>query len=269
SHPGDSREPPIADTIVTLRKSYRFSENSAIGTLSRAIRDGQPAEAKRILRSSNTDECLWENLPSQPAIKDYLRKIVQTYYLPLYQTGNPQDALSYFDRFRILCASRQGPYGVESINRQIISILISMGIISSGETHYKGLPLMITGNDYGLNLYNGDTGLLFPDNESRGLKAIFNAPDGTLKKYIPRQISAWETAYAMTVHKSQGSEFDHILLILPPIQNPVLTRELLYTAVTRARKKVILWSTEPILEHTISSKTTRSSGLRKLLWGAC
>jgi exodeoxyribonuclease V alpha subunit len=196
-----------------------------------------------------------------------LYTIVRTYYSKLSNLQDHHDALRILEQFRILCAARQGPYGVESINKIIISILSSMGIVPPGETMFKGLPLMITGNDYSLDLYNGDTGLIFTDPlKNSGLRALFSGPDKSLKSFIPRQLSAWETAYAMTVHKSQGSEFDHILLILPPVPNPVLTRELLYTAVTRARKKVEIWSTEPILEKTVSYKTTRNSGLRQRLW---
>jgi len=131
---------------------------------------------------------------------------------------------------------------------------------------YRGQPLMITQNDYNLSLFNGDSGVVLPDPEAGGeLRAFFLSGEGRLRRFLPSRLPAHETALAMTVHKSQGSEFHRLLLILPEKDSPLLTRELLYTAITRARERVVIWAHEEILHATIQGRTMRTSGLRDAL----
>jgi exodeoxyribonuclease V alpha subunit len=263
---GDDLEPPIADSIVTLRKSYRFDDSSGIGILSRAVNQGNPDKALAVLTDNRVD-CIWNQLPGEHLLRQSLQKITKKYFVSLSQEREPHLALALLDRFKILCASRHGFYGVENINRLIIATLSSMGMIPPEKSIFNGQPIIINSNDYSLDLYNGDTGVItWVPGANSNLKAIFSGPDQTLRSFHPRKLHSWESAYALTVHKSQGSEFDHILLILPPVYNPVLTRELLYTAITRARKKVEIWSTETIFSKTIEAKINRKSGLRELLW---
>ena len=127
---------------------------------------------------------------------------------------------------------------------------------------------MITRNDYNLKLFNGDIGLILPDGESGEPRAFFAGPDNTARQFLPLRLPEHETAYALTVHKSQGSEFDRVLLVLPDHDNPVLSRELLYTGITRARKGVELWYEESVLCAALARQVRRTSGLRDALESA-
>jgi len=131
------------------------------------------------------------------------------------------------------------------------------------ELWYSGRPILITQNDYALGLYNGDIGLCLFDDEKA--KVFFEQPDGSIKSVLASRIPEHETAYAMTIHKSQGSEFSHALMVLPPEFSPILTRELVYTGITRAKNRLSLYSDERIFERALKVRTTRASGLVKRL----
>ena len=127
---------------------------------------------------------------------------------------------------------------------------------------------MITRNDYNLQLYNGDVGIILPDLKKDNLqRAFFKDESGNLRDFAPAMLPGHETVFAMTVHKSQGSEFDNVLLILPDQDSPLLTRELLYTAITRARKKVEIWGRKTLFFAAVKRQINRTSGLTEALWG--
>jgi len=190
------------------------------------------------------------------------------FFSQLSSSTDPEVCLSKLDSFKILCATRSGPYGVSSINNIVISILRSAGVIPQQDL-YHGMPVMMSSNNYDIDLYNGDSGMLLPAPHNKGeLRAAFKGADSKVRLIVPRQLRNWDIAYSLTVHKSQGSEYSHVLLILPPVWNPVLTRELLYTAITRARQSIEIWCTEPILEKASESQTARQSGLRNKLWSS-
>jgi exodeoxyribonuclease V alpha subunit len=179
----------------------------------------------------------------------------------------PAAIFESFSRFRVLCALRDGPYGADSLNAAIEGILAREGRIAPGRPWYEGRPVMVTRNDYGLRLFNGDIGIALADPEAAGsLRVFFPAPDGTMRKFDPYRLPGHETVFAMTIHKSQGTEFDRVLLLLPESDARVLTRELLYTGVTRARKRVDLWAGEAALRAALSRRIERASGLRDALW---
>jgi exodeoxyribonuclease V alpha subunit len=167
----------------------------------------------------------------------------------------------------VLAALRGGPFGVENINRQIELILRSAGLISGSNDAYRGKPILVTSNDYSLRLFNGDIGILMPDPETGALVAWFAAEDGAMRSIPLARLPAHEPAFAMTVHKSQGSEFGDVLLALPDKTSRVLTRELLYTGLTRARYKVDVWFNEPVLCAMVANPIQRVSGLRARLAG--
>ncbi len=157
-------------------------------------------------------------------------------------------------------------FGVERINIFIEEVLSKNGLISTGARWYEKRPVMITRNEYNVKLYNGDVGIMYKDNEDGIIRFFIHAPDGNIRKILPLKLPEHETAYAITVHKSQGSEFNNALLILPDKISPVLSRELLYTAVTRARNKIEVYGSTDILRYMINNPTTRISGLRDALW---
>lgn len=195
------------------------------------------------------------------------------------------DTLHAFNRFQLLCALRRGPYGVEGLNRQIAEALQARGLIESrlagvgpghaNEGWYEGRPVMVTRNDYSLGLSNGDVGicLRFPDGEGGARLAVAFPASTTpgaggsthVRRILPSRLNDVATAYAMTVHKSQGSEFEHTLLALPPDPGPLLTRELLYTGITRARRWFTLAGSEEIIELATRQQTRRYSGLAERL----
>ncbi len=179
--------------------------------------------------------------------------------------SDPAAALAAFGRFRILCALREGPFGVAGLNQLTEQILEEAGLIRPRDPWYAHRPIMVTRNDYNLKLFNGDIGLLLPDGESGEIRAFFPGPDNTLRKLLPLRLPEHETAYALTVHKGQGSEFDRVLLILPDRGSPVLSRELLYTGITRARAGLELWFEEKVFREAVSRRASRTSGLRDAL----
>jgi exodeoxyribonuclease V alpha subunit len=159
-----------------------------------------------------------------------------------------------FNDFHVLCAHRQD---VAAINRALMT--------GDALRPTPGTPVMVVRNDALLRLFNGDIGLVLPDPADGSLKACF--PDGSNgSRYVPlARLPAWEPAWAMTVHKSQGSEFENVLLVLPTAVSPVATRELVYTGVTRARKHVALWAGEAVLRAAIEHRAARMTGLREKL----
>jgi exodeoxyribonuclease V alpha subunit len=183
------------------------------------------------------------------------------------KTIDPTKALALFEQHRILCALREGPYGVRYLNFLVEQLLRREKLIALHQKWYSGRPLMITRNDYSLRLFNGDVGIVLPDAEnSNELRAFFPTSDGNIRKFTLLRLPEHETVYALTIHKSQGSEFDEILVILPDTPNPVLTRELIYTAITRAKKRVEIWGKEEVFQTAISSRIERTSGLRDAFW---
>lgn len=267
NQPDDENEPPISDCIISLRKSYRFNDSSGIAKLSHAVNGGDYSSVKNILTSSTYTDCTLKKLPLPANLASLLHSKVMEHYFPLLSEKDPEEALKRLDTFKILCAIRQSPFGVDSINNAVISILKSNRKTLSDDIYYRGLPLMVNRNDYTIDLYNGDTGIVLPDTDNQNqLRIAFKSTDNTIRMIQTSQVRSCEIAYALTVHKSQGSEYDHILIILPPVPVPVLTRELLYTALTRAKKSVEIWCTDSVMEKTVTSKISRQSGLRAKLW---
>ena len=174
------------------------------------------------------------------------------------------DVLASFSRFRLLCALREGPFGQTGLNERIELALAKAKLIhkptQAHQRWYSGRPVMVTRNDSSLGLFNGDIGIALADSAGN-IRVYFQLPDGSIKSVQPSRLPQTETAYAMTVHKSQGSEFEHTLLALPADFSPIVTRELLYTAITRAKQQLTLFSRDKILLTAIRTPTLRRSGL--------
>jgi exodeoxyribonuclease V alpha subunit len=258
---------PIGDCIVELRHNYRFGTGSGIGALARQIKEGGADEALFILREEEHGDLGWRRIPRPRDLSRALREIVLAGCGDYRAAETPAAIFESFNRFRVLCALRDGPYGAGSLNAAIEGILAREGHILPGRLWYEGRPVMVTRNDYGLRLFNGDIGIALADPENAGaLRVFFPAPDGAMRKFDPYRLPEHETVFAMTIHKSQGTEFDRVLLVLPESDARVLTRELLYTGVTRARKRVDVWAGEAALRAALSRRIERASGLRDALW---
>ena len=257
----------LADCIVALRHNYRFGESSAIGRLSRAVNTGQAAAAADLLRAPPDASIFWQPLPAPGDFEKRLAERFYEGYREYLTAASPAEALQALGRFTVLTPFNRGPYGVHALNRLAESSLERSGWIDPAARWYTRRPLLITRNDHELGLFNGDLGIVLPaEGRADRLDACFAGPDGGVRRLPPQRLPAHETVFAMTVHKSQGSEFDSVLVILPENDSPLLTRELLYTAVTRAREKVLIWGPEGGLTAAVSKKIERASGLHDALW---
>lgn len=184
-------------------------------------------------------------------------------YLRLMASGAEIEAIHQARAgFQVLCANKQGKLGVTDINARVEQHLFRHRLIDLSGQWYAGRPVMITENNSVLHLYNGDTGICLPDREQGGrLMVFFRRADGSVKKFLPGRIPQCETVYAMTIHKSQGSEFDDVVIVLPDRINPVLTKELLYTAITRAKSSVAIVAEEDVFKTAVRQKVSRDTGL--------
>ncbi len=255
----------LPDNVARLEKSYRF--NQAIAHLAETIKSGASEEAWKSVAGP-------DNSAVSAAPADWLDRCIAGYRDFLSMAEKATDPSHYqavfkrFNRFRILCALRRGPRGAEEINLQIEQALRAMGIKTYANGWYPGKPVLISRNDYDLDLYNGDIGICLPDFSSNGdLRLWFEGTDGSFKKVLPVQVPLHEPGWALTIHKSQGSEFEEVMVVLPELDSPVLCRELLYTAVTRARAKLSLVALEDIFKSSVEKKTLRYSGLADRLAG--
>lgn len=259
--------PPLADALVVLKKNYRFGGASGIGEVSRMVNAGEPERIVSFLEERPCTDIALRSLPKAGDLKKALAGEVIAGYGAYLAARTPAEALAAFDAFRILCAVREGVHGVAGINRLVEEILAGKGMVDPGNRWYRGRPVMVTANDYGLKLFNGDVGLVLPDPEQGGrMRVFFAAPDGGVRSLSPLRLPAHETVYAMTVHKSQGSEFDRVLLVLPETDSPVLSRELVYTGITRAKRSAGIWGNGELFRAALSRRIRRTSGLRDALW---
>ncbi len=266
--PEGESESDIRDCVVQLEKNYRFGEESGIGALSRAVNEGDGDTALNLLKKGKQIDIRWKILPSSDVLARELSKTIIEGYKPYLKVEDPLKIFQFFERFRILCALRKGPFGVSALNSLVEQILKKEKLINPDRTWYRCRPVLITRNDYNLELFNGDIGIILPDPESNHeLRVFFLSADGTLRKFLPARLPEHETVYAMTVHKSQGSEFDRILMLLPDRDTPVITRELIYTGITRARQGVEVWGKDAVFTKAVDRRTMRASGLRDSLWG--
>ncbi|MGD9764513.1 MAG: exodeoxyribonuclease V subunit alpha, partial [Candidatus Binatia bacterium] len=224
----------IGDAVVALRHSYRYSAGGGIGRLARAINAGDPAATWEALQTGG--EIQWFEADDERAIAALLQPLIRDGLAPYWEARSAAHRLRALEGFRILCAHRRGPAGVETINAQVEDTLAASGVINpAGEGQwYEGRPILITRNDYGLRLFNGDVGVVARADDGSHL-AVFLDANGAPRSLSPARLPAHETVFAMSVHKSQGSEFDVAVVVLPPEPSPIVSRELLYTGVTRAR----------------------------------
>ena len=260
-----SQSQSINDRFCQLQKSYRFDARSGIGTLAKAVNRGDTQQITRVFQQNFDDIALH---PLDDSNYQQLMFLCMKGYTPYLQAINDgkdeKTVLNAFNRFRLLCALREGRLGVEGLNEGIRQALARKNLMPSEGLWYPGRPVLITRNAHDLGLYNGDIGIALPDPSGR-LKVVFELPDGSLKHLLPSRLPEHQTVFAMTIHKSQGSEFPHTVMALPEQMTPVLTRELVYTGITRAKSRLDLFTPPQILIQSIKQKTQRSSGLKDRL----
>ena len=253
----------LTDTVIQLHTNYRSGEMISLNEISVAVNNGDADAAMKLLQQTNTAALAWQPLPAAKLLKAALRDAVVSHYGEVLKSATPAAALAALGKFRILCAVREGPFGTEAVNRLAEEILAEAGFIMPEQFksgNYAGRPLMVTTNNYALKLFNGDTGIVWPADNFSAL-VHFSGETGGIRAVARERLPEHETVFALTIHKSQGSEFDHVLLMLPEHMNPVLTRQLFYTGLTRARQSVKILAPEGILRATIATQLQRSSGL--------
>jgi exodeoxyribonuclease V alpha subunit len=265
----------IAASIALLTRSYRYGADSGIGKLAAAINHAQPERALELLRDPDIRDVSLVDYAPGGALPVELYSAAVAGFRPLLEASDAAAKLRALDRFAVLCAHRRGPHGQLAINRAIEAGLREAGLVPAGSERYAGRPVIVTQNDYQARLFNGEVGVLLRDpqaavdgNAAGRLVAQFTAPDGGLRSIPAARLPPHESAYALSVHKSQGSEFDEVAVVLPPDASPVLSRELLYTAVTRARERVTVYGSAQIVTLCVERTVRRASGLRDALWSA-
>ena len=245
----------LPQQTLELQKSHRFDED--IKNLATAINQQQDLEAWRLLQTGNKNIALLET-----DLIDYISKQQIDYLRLITARAEFSDIYKAFNRFQALCATRLGKNSVSDINHAVELSLSNKKLIHLSGLWYCGRPIMITQNNAALQLYNGDIGICLRDKEQEDqLRVFFQRADGSIKKYLPARIPHCETVFAMTIHKSQGSEFEEVLIILPETISPVLTKELLYTAITRAKKTIKLVTNEAVFSSTVRQRVQRVTGL--------
>jgi len=277
----DPEGQPADQAIVKLRRSHRFGANSGIGRLAQAVNTGQAALARQLLAQALPDLALVAldargralsalAVESPSGWRDTFAVLRQQRPSAGAAQGDhdawAQQVLKAAGRFQVLCAVRGGPQGVEAVNRRIAQALAAEGLIPSAEGWFLGRPVMVTRNDYALGLMNGDVGVTLhgPSGGSGepSLRVAFPDGLGGIRWVLPSRLQDVETVFAMTVHKSQGSEFDHVALVLPDHMSAVVTRELLYTAITRARVRFTLVAPEgrmDVLQRAVQRTAPRAA----------
>jgi len=249
-----------SDGVTLLRRSYRFDSDSPVGALAASVNNGQWPATKELLFAEH-DSLRYQSADSN-AMRWITRQLVQ-HFRAVLACETVQAALQHLPRFQLLCALRNGPAGVVDLNALMQQQLQRAGIASAAE-HFKGRPIMVTQNDHGQKLYNGDIALLWPD-EHGELQAWFEDGAGGYRSVLPTRLPEHESCYAMTIHKTQGSEFTEVCILLPQTPVAILSRQLLYTGITRAREKVSICGPLAVVEHMVNTSLQRRSGLRDAL----
>ena len=263
--PAEDPEATSRMGIVVLDRVHRYG--GAIARVADAVRSGDGDATIAALRAA-PGEVTWLAADVLESDLELVRELAVAAGLAVTtsaRAGEGSEALKALSRFRLLCAHRRGPYGVSDWTTRVQGWLAEeLADLDLEQRDYVGRPLLVTENNYELGLYNGDTGVIVQGASGRP-SAVFER-GRELLGFSPLRLGAVETVYAMTIHKSQGSQFDTVAVVLPAASSRILTRELLYTAVTRARRELILVGTEEAVRRAVARPVARASGLRERLW---
>lgn len=250
----------LGDAVLLLTHSHRFAGDSGIGELARRINGGDARGCASLLREAR-DDLAWNAAPNPAAL---VERLEQGYapYLQAARQGEPGAAFAAFNGFRALTAQREGAFGVGGLNEALEARLKRRLGVPGRERWYPGRAVMVRQNDYALGLFNGDIGLCLQTGQ--GLRVFFEGDEG-FRGFAPARLPSHDSAFAMTVHKSQGSEFAEVLLALPEQPSPLLTRALFYTGITRAKRKVEIWALPERLQEAVATRAERAAGLAERL----
>ena len=254
----------LGDAVVLLTHSHRFAGDSGIGELARRINGGDVSGTLNLLKEARSD-LAWN---AEPTPADLLERLDRGYapFIAAAKSGDPAATFAAFNAFRALCAQREGAWGVAGINEALEARIKRRSQVPSRERWYVGRPVMVRQNDYALGLFNGDIGICL--HTEYGLRVYFegggSGEDG-YRPFAPARLPSHDSAFAMTVHKSQGSEFSEVLLALPEQPSPLLSRSLFYTGITRAKHRVEIWGLPARLSEAVATRAERAAGLAERL----
>ncbi len=249
-----------ADHLAFLYKSRRFDGEGGIGRLAKSVIEGNAELGWQLLHEPSDNIKVSNELTFEPDIEKALPRLVEQYYKPLLTQTSIDLAFEQLGKFRVLSAARKGPQGVAAINDKICQLLGKQQ--NSNRQLFHGMPIMVNENNYGLGLYNGDIGIVWQNNSGH-LVVAFEDPEQGYRYVMPTRLPSYETVYAMTIHKTQGSEFGHVYMVLANQQdNKMLSRELLYTGITRAKQKLSLSTLHRVWFSGVESRVKRFSNLR-------
>lgn len=254
----------LADSIITLRKSHRFSQGGGIGRLADAIREGDPQSVIDLLADPALPEIARCDVVSRESV---VSRLIEASRAMHTEIEGARDSLGKLDRmglYRVLCAHRRGPIGVEALSARLDDAAAAVRHTTPRAGWWRGRLLLVTRNAPDQDLWNGDVGLI--EETATGLRALFADGAGGVRALSAGRLPSHESAIAMSVHKSQGSEFDVVDLVLGDVASPIMTRELLYTGVTRARQTLRVFASEAALREMVGRRVQRDSGLAERLW---
>jgi len=243
---------------VELKKSHRFQ--GEIKDLAVAVNRQDFNKAWDVLNNDSQQVALLEG-----DLIEYIVNGYSPYLQKVKDSAEFKEIFAEFSCFQVLCSNRQGEQGVVELNRKVEELMQRKHKIHISGQWYVGRPIMVTQNNAAMQLYNGDIGICLLDKDQQKLAVYFLRPDGGVRKVLPSRVPEHETVFAMTIHKSQGSEFDECLCVLPTVINPVLSKELIYTAITRAKSRVKIASSYAIFSQALQRRVNRTGGLYEKL----
>jgi exodeoxyribonuclease V alpha subunit len=261
---GNSNGTGLDASIVTLRTSYRFSAAGGVGRLADAIRRGDADEVIAILDDPNVPEVERCEVDSIEAVRTRLIEASRDMHRAIQDADAPDQKLDRMGDYRVLCAHRRGPLGVESLSAVLDETAAAERHTTARSGWWRGRMLLVTHNAPDQDLWNGDVGLI--EDSTSGLRALFPDRQGGVRALSAARMPMHESAIAMSVHKSQGSEFDVVDLVLGDRASRLMTRELLYTGVTRARGRLRIHASESVVRDAVVTRVSRDSALAQLLW---
>ena len=266
---------PLAPCVVELVHNWRFDESGGIGQLAAAVVRGDASAVVATLRDPSDDSTELRPLPDSDRFEQLATTIADERFAPalreMQAIREPGGEAGPLSAFRVLCAHRIGAFGAERFNRLVERRLRTLGLMPANEVFYPGRPILVTRNDPRTGLSNGDTGFVLRDADQR-IRVRFpelRDAEGRPRLVAPSRLPPHESFFAVTVHRAQGSEYDEVAVALGPAESRIATRELLYTAVTRARRRVVVYGSEESVAAAVERATERSSGLRDVLRAEC
>jgi exodeoxyribonuclease V alpha subunit len=252
---------PLHEGIVELAYSHRVKEAPRIRELSRAILNNDVPGLEGLMAEDGVGEFVFDASYDPMLLEQFVSG-----YAGYIEEKNPLVALKKLNALRVLATVREGPKGLYAMNRRIEEILAAKKLIRTGRTFYENRPVIVTRNNYETRLFNGDVGIVRM--VKKVLRVFFETEGGGLRDIPPAYLSNCETVFAMTIHKSQGSEFENVMVVLPEgTDSPLLTRELLYTGITRAKRRVVVSGSMESVLHACGTSVRRISGISDRLQG--